>query len=372
MQSQILEILSIEDAVYYLEQEAKIRSLRDKLDEFSKGRDLKKILVEGLLKFHPDMKKDSVEHKVRGWLDQNNLHSVKKMDAIEIAFILGLDIEETDQFVAMISEEKLHWRSPDEIVYIFALQNKIDFLEARALAEKLSEELRGSYDSPEPPEENYTDSIRKSIMELSTMGELEAFLRRESGRLGRYHNSAYRMFKKMMNELEHPKIDGMESFGKETLTIRQVIREYFYGDNVLYARNLAVKTKKGRVPKGEEVILTRVQQSIIKSWPDETTISKMKKRNMDVTRKVMILLFLATDPGWVDEEDFYEATEEEVFADLHSRLDHMLNLCGFAEIDPRVPFDWLILYCICVPDMLDVDERMRNIFTMMYGKRKEE
>lgn len=39
MQSQILEILSIEDAVYYLEQEAKIRSLRDKLDEFSKGRD---------------------------------------------------------------------------------------------------------------------------------------------------------------------------------------------------------------------------------------------------------------------------------------------------------------------------------------------
>lgn len=44
--------------------------------------------------------------------------TIKKKDAIELCFILGLSVEEADEFVALVSEEGLHWRSPDEIVYI--------------------------------------------------------------------------------------------------------------------------------------------------------------------------------------------------------------------------------------------------------------
>ena len=47
----------------------------------------------------------------------------------------------------------------------------------------------------------------------------------------------------------------------------------------------------------------------------------------------------------------------------------MLLLCGFSTLDPRVPFDWLILYCICVPDIFEADARMKEIFREMYGER---
>ena len=115
------------------------------------------------------------------------------------------------------------------------------------------------------------------------------------------------------------------------------------------------------------------------SWPDESTISKMKSRKTDVTRKVLILLFLATDlgPAYADDEDEdmeFALSEEECFEQLYQSLNDMLLQCGFKQLDPRSPFDWLILYCICTGDMFDVDIRMKNMFQEMFGERpkKEE
>lgn len=114
----------------------------------------------------------------------------------------------------------------------------------------------------------------------------------------------------------------------------------------------------------------------------------MKSRKADVTRKTLILLFLATYSG----EDIFAATlqegyevypgdysedlpfpededltREDVFLDTKDRIDFMLSLCGFAALDPRSSFDWLILYCMCAEDLLDMDDRMRNMFLQMFG-----
>ena len=114
----------------------------------------------------------------------------------------------------------------------------------------------------------------------------------------------------------------------------------------------------------------------------------MKSRKADVTRKTLILLFLATYSGedtfaaTMQEgydvysgdysEDFpfpedEELTREDVFLDTKDRIDFMLSLCGFAALDPRSSFDWLILYCMCAEDLLDMDDRMRNMFLQMFG-----
>ena len=101
----------------------------------------------------------------------------------------------------------------------------------------------------------------------------------------------------------------------------------------------------------------------------------MKFRKVDVSRKVLILLFLATDPQDEDmeEEDDpdFILSEEDLFEDLYWRLNHMLARCGFLPLDPRSPFDWLILYCICAGDLLEVDERMRGIFQEMFGGKNQ-
>ena len=123
---------SAEEAVDFLKNNLITRSVRSILEKFAGGRDMKeiqKLLVNGLLEDHPEMKKDSVERRVRGWLDPKSLHTVKKEDAIEIAFLLQLGIQETDEFLALISDEKLHWRNVEEIIFIYGLQQSLSYKE---------------------------------------------------------------------------------------------------------------------------------------------------------------------------------------------------------------------------------------------------
>ena len=73
---------------------------------------------------------------------------------------------------------------------------------------------------------------------------------------------------------------------------------------------------------------------MLADWPDEVTLSRMKNRKADVTRKVLMLLFLATDDG------------DAAFRSTQLRMNQMLADCGFRKLDPRNAFDWLVLYCM--------------------------
>lgn len=387
----VSDILTIQDAADYLEKEAKIRTLPEKLEKFSHGNDLRKTLVQGLLENDPKRKKDAVERRVRGWLSTvNPVSSIKKQDAIEVCFILNLSIEEADWLVAMISEESLHYRNPDEIVYIFALQHDMSYREAQELNAQMKETL-SKVKERKPSEESMTPIIRDEISLLRTREELADYLEHAVDRLGRCHNNAYEIFMDRMKILEEPlleeKLADAEVVEKEHLTVRSILREYMYEGNVLYAKELAGK-KKSEKKKGENLseearfVFTTVKENVAACWPDETTLSKMKSRKTDVTRKVLILLFLATDQGMDENEepqdDVRDMAEEEeltyqsrdaAFEDLYIRLNDMLLLCGFAPLDPRSPFDWLILYSICVGDLWEVDTRMRGVFRAMFGER---
>ena len=94
----------------------------------------------------------------------------------------------------------------------------------------------------------------------------------------------------------------------------------------------------------------------------------MLNRKTDVSRKALILLFLATDGG-MDEEAFYEDEDaEEFFEDAYSRMNGMLANCGFAPLDPRCAFDWMVLYCMCVDaeDSLLIDSRIHRFLEEIF------
>ena len=254
------------------------------------------------------------------------------------------------------------------------------------MKEKSKEEIQDS---------DLTEHIRTQIEMIHSEEELRSFLTRESGRLGELHNQAYMLFSDMLDQLTTPVSEEeaeIRQGEKEHLTIRDILREYLFQNIVLEAKNRAVTSKKlvkkGELPKESQFILSRIQKDISDEWPEETTLSKMKSRKADVTRKTLILLFLATYSGedtfaaTMQEgydvysgdysEDFpfpedEELTREDVFLDTKDRIDFMLSLCGFAALDPRSSFDWLILYCMCAEDLLDMDDRMRNMFLQMFG-----
>ncbi|MDE5696710.1 MAG: hypothetical protein K2I96_04740 [Lachnospiraceae bacterium] len=383
----ISRAMTASEAIDFLEREAKMRTLREKLERFSHGQELKSTLVQGLMQNHANQNKESVERRVRGWLNNPKNQTLRKKDAIELCFILKLSVEEADALVALISEEGLHWRNPDEIVYIFALKQGMDYSEAQKLNDEMAGILSGVTESGTPAENSFTPLIRSEVTALRTREELIDYLTGAVSRLGRYHNNAYRLFMEMMKALENPLPDeGEENAGlfekeelmREELTIRDILREYLYEKNVLYAKGLiqADKKKDKKSPRSEEerLVFTVIQEEVSRSWPDETTISKMKSRKADVTRKVLILLFLATEQEPEDEDEDYALSKEEIFETLYQCLNDLLLQCGFMPLDPRSPFDWLILYCICAVDMFDMNIRMRTVFKEMFGERppKEE
>lgn len=367
---------SIQEAIAFLEH-ADMRTLWEKIEKFSHGKELQKLLVEGLLEHDPSQKRESVARRVRGWMKYTMNQTIKKKDAIELCFILGLSVEEADEFVALVSEEGLHWRSPDEIVYIFALKQGMSYQEAQKLNEEMKRKLSTVRESREPAQDSFTPVIRAEVAALRTREELEDYLTEAVPRLGRWHNNAYKLFMEMLEILEHPELDEIERraevFEEERLTARDITREYFYGDHVLYAKEQVRAGKKKEDSGKEKLTFTEIQKNISSGWPDDVALSKMRNRKMDVTRKVLILLFLATDPGSLpeDEEDLeWEPSGEESFEDLYCRLNDMLLQCGYRALDPRSPFDWMILYCIHEGDMVDVSARLRAMIRAMFGEKE--
>ena len=63
--------------------------------------------------------------------------------------------------------------------------------------------------------------------------------------------------------------------------------------------------------------------------------------------------------------------EEDVFNETYLRLSAMLSECGFAQLDPRVPFDWMILYCMCVSDTWEIDQKMKDFLQEAFGSGNE-
>ena len=86
-----------------------------------------------------------------------------------------------------------------------------------------------------------------------------------------------------------------------------------------------------------------------------------------MSRKTLILLFLATDGTDSDFDEFDEPeSADDAFLSLYTRLDAMLNACGFPQLDPRNPFDWVILFCIASGDLWESDARLQEFLEKMY------
>ena len=95
-----------------------------------------------------------------------------------------------------------------------------------------------------------------------------------------------------------------------------------------------------------------LQKVIKKNWPLESELTKMRKKKMDVSRKVMLLLFLITEDYEqdLDEDDYYDdLIEEDSLERLETRLnkiDLFLENYGMELLDPGNAFDCLVLYAL--------------------------
>lgn len=367
------QTLEPRQAMAHLREDAYARPVRETLAKYAKKppddiKGLQTFLVKALMEQSPEgTPRESVERKVRMWM-KDKAQSLSKSGAIQVSFALGLPAEEANSFLQRACGEGFHSRDPEEIVFLYALKEGLPYPEALALRERMEKlgllageerERRG-----ERGEETlFTDIVRKDLDALESAADLEEFLREYQGRLGSFHNTAYEMFKGYMDLLTGAEIDdGLEA--ESRLSVREITDVYLHEKLVPRVQRAAKKDAEA-----EKLVLSALQRDIRQNWPDEIALSRMMNRKADISRKALILLFLATDGALEDEDE-----EEEVFADAYSRMNGMLVNCGFAPLDARCAFDWMVLYCMCVDteDTLLIDGRIRHFLEEIFQPQEDE
>ena len=366
MYDRAMEMRSVDQAADILREYGQFRTLAEILKAYSGSDNPKQKLIDGLMRNSPAANRDAVSKKVGNWMT-GRTNTVSKQDAFVLCQILGLKLEETDEFLKLVTGEGLHWRDPEEIIWGYAILQGLDYGQTAALLERVRTGRKPAKAAPPPAPGSFTGDVREKLQPvLNRSGEeLLAYLTREQDYLGSFHNTAYRLFMGYMKLLESGSPEGgTNAEGK--MTSRDILEVYLYRQLVPVARREGAK---------ERDAFSEVQRSIRMNWPDEATISKIKKRELDVTRKVLVLLFLATDGSASEFEELDEdediLSRDEIFRNLYTRLNRMLQACGFQLLDPRSPFDWMILYCICVDDLWDIDHRLRDMLLAMFPEGNE-
>lgn len=365
-QMAVSENLTVKNAVENLKACTDFRTLSQKLKAFYVGEDIKAALIKGICDNHPEMNPETVSRNVRNWLNdrQNKLH---KEDAIELCFILGLDFEKSNALVAMISEEALHWRHPDEIPYIYALCKGMSYREASELHQKIKERVATLPKDSAVQEEAFTDVIKKEIMKIKSDSALIEYVAENYAKLNGLHNTAYAAFCEMMDVLEAPAFSVEDDDyipENEKYSVGRIVQAYMH---------------RGDIPelsdKKNKALYSALQRNVAQNWPSETALSRIRTRHSDVTRKVLILLFLATydaDSQGLDDEDFldwdpdYEKNKDEIFEEFYKGMNAMLEKCGFSTLDPRSPFDWMIIFCMCIEDVWELDSTLSEFLHTLF------
>lgn len=407
--------LTLPEAVQQLRDYAHVRTVGETLGRAAEkalhvstadGKALKKALVDAILETNPEETRNTVSVRVSSWLNSGR-RTMEKSSALELCFALRLSLEESNLLLYRLCEEGFHWRDPEELVLLYALaqgqsyadgvklRNRLirkGFLSwsgAETEVEKMPTRLPSSQDLDMP----YTEYLYSEYTKVNSEDELEAFLRGHQHELSRLHNTAYNLFLSLLDLLRSPNGEdipkkkriketvknSMDGYAQEETKERQmntqeIMDSYFHEQCIPRARRGA----EGSAAR-EATLVSALQKEIRQNWPDEKTISRMRNRyfdkkrgqRVDVTRKVLILLFLATDGGNSLFGNYRtgfsrkgrQLTREELlekeFRDRYERMNFMLTECGFAPLDARASFDWMVLYCMC-SDTLKIDSQMEE------------
>lgn len=352
--------------VEFLNSGAMFRGFDDVIKSMYPGEDLGARLTKGMEALTGE-NHDSVARKVRNWLNGRNAPQSRET-LFQISFVLGLGEEQASRLLGMVDGMGIHYRNPDELVYAYALRAGLSWKEAirlKAKALEIMEERRSGADGEETV---YTRQLREAFLSVKTEEDLMNFFRQNGRRLGRLHETAYRKFVELLEILRKPEserdIAGPAGEEEKAYTMEEIISNYL-GMNVPEGRRLGN--------------MTPLQKLVKKYWPNESSLVNMRNRKEDVSRKVMILLYLIiesyNEEDW--DEDGWDDWEEDEDGDtrLEIRLEKLnlfLDAYGMNLLDPGNAFDLLVLYAMRAEEM---GEQMEMVMDELYtgqGRRKKD
>lgn len=342
-------------------------TLPDRLLKFYSGtaEDMQRLLRDELYRSHTDAReRDSIRKNIHNWFTPArgiDDRTISRPYALEICFILKLPLERADELMKAVASMGIRYRSPDEFVAAYALDNGLTYAQYTQLLAQLT--AKGLLElSRTEARESFTPVVAAALRKLHSVPELENYLRENRGDFSAVHNTAHAYLTDMLDVLQN------EGTGA---TVSELV------ERNLYRRFVARHSQ-----------LSALEKSIRSGWPDESQISRMRAREIPVSRKTLILLYLASGgglsvkapPGADDDDcdeydeyidDAYPPEGDADFDEMRLQLDAMLNDCGYSPLSPRQPFDWMVLFGIATGDLFDLDERFESLLGELFGNETQ-
>ena len=412
------QALSPEELINFMENGFICRTFKDTITQFyieyenkkqEKG-EVKRFLSARL----SDMTKisyDNMSRNVRNWM--NGINIPQREQLFQMCFALELDESRASQLLASISDTGIHYRNPEELVYAFGLRQKMSYGETVQLKNEIMEKYYQNKKDALSSEKNreakiYTRQIqRKFLDEVHTVEDLKQFFEENSGVFGKIHEAAYDEFMRMLKLLQNPETDfeaywmqylkentgySEEERQKEVERIKQDLKKKSVEEIIEEYLRMYVPKNTSRKKTGEgKRNYTYLQRVIKKNWPSESIISKMKTKEMDVSRKVLLLLFLLTEEFEVSdlinreqEDDIFSDLDEgdEYLSDLGEmedandrmerrivQLNLFLEAYGMNQLDPGSAFDCFVLYALKASydgDEDNMGERFKSVLKLLF------
>lgn len=313
--------------------------------------DIVRRLRDFYLALDPSSNPRGVTKKLQNWMKDRNLP--QRSEIFKVAFALELTEEELSYLLALSDGYGIQYRDGKELVLAWFLRNGHTYNEAVAFWESLPSFEQNNVLSSEA-HATLTHKIEDDSYVAHTEADLRDYYLQNITSFGTQHLRAHYYFDRYLSQLIQPTpLPGEKPV--EPYSLETVMNTYL---------TLGMRADKRR----RNLLL--VQKLIKKNWPNATAIDNMKNQVIDIPRKVLLLLYVATENlGFDDDYDFFEEEEESLedrVSDHWVVLNAILADCGMAQLDLRNAFDWLIMYAIAVDDDEAMSERLEAVIEALY------
>ena len=329
---------------------------------------------------------DAAEIKVPRNIDRwyKNPMAVERVTALRLCFVLGLDYEESNDFLRRICLFRgLNMHSPEEIIYYQGLKNRISYEEARKLVNQV--EIIIKYNAT-LGQQVFTNVIVNDVREIDSWQELVEYFKKNAEYFAYNNVTATKLVSELWQEIA----------GDEGLALKEKKRLYeaFCGDVVatdrkirkraddsrweIYLQILGLAGDNAATFYGSRSIKALIDDNeLIHSiaqdcFPDRDGINKIINGQRVADERIRkLLIALIFYRYWVKlalAKGNYTAESSDGFRCVASVNDY-LNNAGFPSLYPGNPYDFIILYAnnSDMP-LVTFREYMRELY---YNKRQE-
>lgn len=340
----------------YLQSRLQIREFYPTLTKMYSGNDLMERLLHAFTEAKPALSSASISRNLRNWTNKKTVPQNRE-DIFIIGFALNLSESQTSYLLGFISDYGIHYREPRELAFSYCLRIGRNYLEALDFINQLP---------PIPPLKKLPDagfeSLRtQTIMDhFSNIQDDETFIRKFKNNLtnfGVLHLRAYDYFIKSFECLKnpYPSFDPASSdFKVEEYSIERVMDDYL-------TLHMPVGKKRSNY--------SLIQKMLKADWPNATSLTNILNHKKDVSRKLLLLLYIVTEGVLNDDYDELDEeylTDEQRLDEHWWRINLILNECGMNELDPRNAYDWLFLYSLNTNDTIGMNEKMEQVIQFLF------